>query len=346
MSSDKGGARETQPAIKPVGAATPETPAARKSAEKKTRKTIVLGLMVLVLAAGITFGVKEIVFYQHHAETDDAQVEGHIDPVLPKISGYVTEVLVQDNQKVQAGQLLLKIDARDLQAKADTARGAFENARAKTAAAAANVSQARTQSLKAAADVARYAPLRAKEEISQQQYDAAKATADSAADAVTAARMTVSAAEAEAAQKKADLAYADLQVSYASVTAPASGTVSKKSIEVGQYVQAGQPLLAIVEDNETWVVANFKETQLKKMRVGQSVVIEVDAYPKAVFHGKVESFAAATGAKFALLPPDNATGNFTKVVQRVPVKIVFTDPPDPARPLRAGMSVNAIVRVQ
>jgi membrane fusion protein (multidrug efflux system) len=346
MSSDKGGAREPQPAIKPVEAAAPETPVARRSAERNTRKRVALGLVVLAVAAGVAFGVKEIVFYQHHAETDDAQVEGHIDPVLPKISGYVTEVLVQDNQKVQAGQLLLKIDARDLQAKADTARGAFENARAKAAAAAANVSQARTQSLKAAADVARYAPLRAKEEISQQQYDAAKATADSAADAVTAARMNVSAAEAEAAQKKADLAYAELQLSYASVAAPASGTVSKKSVEVGQYVQAGQPLLAIVEDAETWVVANFKETQLKKMRVGQPVTIEVDAYPKAVFHGKVESFAAATGAKFALLPPDNATGNFTKVVQRVPVKIVFTDPPDPARPLRAGMSVNAIVRVQ
>jgi membrane fusion protein (multidrug efflux system) len=346
MSGDKGGAREPQPAIKPVEAAAPETPVARKSAGRKTRKRVVLGLVVLAVAAGVAFGVKEIVFYQHHAETDDAQVEGHIDPVLPKISGFVTEVLVRDNQKVEAGQLLLKIDARDFQAKADTARAAFDNARAKTAAAAANVSQARTQSLKAAADVARYAPLRAKEEISQQQYDAAKAAADSAADAVTAARMNVSAAEAEAAQKKADLAYAELQLSYASVAAPASGTISKKSVEVGQYVQAGQPLLAIVEDAETWVVANFKETQLKKMRVGQPVAIEVDAYPKAVFHGKVESFAAATGAKFALLPPDNATGNFTKVVQRVPVKIVFTDPPDPARPLRAGMSVNAIVRVQ
>ncbi len=345
MSSDKGGARESQPAIKPVGAAAPETPVERRSAEKKTRKRVLLLLVVLAVAAGLSFGVKEVVFYRHHAETDDAQVEGHIDPVLPKISGYVTRVLVVDNQKVEAGQLLLTIDARDLMAKADTARAAFENAQAKAAVARANVSLARTQNRKAAADLARYAPLRAKEEISQQQYDAAKAAADSASAAVTAARQSVSAAEAEAAQKKADLAFAELQLSYASVVAPASGTVSKKSVEVGQYVQAGQPLLAIVEDAETWVVANFKETQLKKMRVGQPVAIEVDAYPKAVFHGKVESFAAATGAKFALLPPDNATGNFTKVVQRVPVKIVFTDPPDPARPMRAGMSVTAIVRL-
>ena len=155
----------------------------------------------------------------------------------------------------------------------------------------------------------------------------------------------VSAAEAEVGQKKADLEFAELQLSYASVLAPSSGTVSKKSVEVGEFVQAGQPLLAIVEDTDAWVVANFKETQLKKMRVGQSVDIEVDAYPKVIFHGRVESISAATGAKFALLPPDNATGNFTKVVQRVPVKIVLADRPDPLRPLRAGMSVNAIVKL-
>jgi membrane fusion protein (multidrug efflux system) len=111
-------------------------------------------------------------------------------------------------------------------------------------------------------------------------------------------------------------------------------------------VQVGQPLFAVVADEQPWVVANFKETQLKKMRVGQPALIEVDAYPKVEFHGRVDSFSPATGAKFALLPPDNATGNFTKVVQRVPVKIVFTDKPDPSRPLRAGMSVNAIVTTE
>ncbi len=346
--------RETsQPALKPVepekkeaprvvGADGEKVPAAgRKGGGRK------IGLLLLVMAvlAGVGFGVKEVVFYRHHAETDDAQVEGHIDPVLPKVSGFVTQVLIRDNQKVEKGQLLLKIDTGDLQAKAETARAALENARAKVAVARANVSSARTQSVKAAADFARYAALRKKEEVSQQQYDAIRAAADSAAEAVTAAEQGVGAAQAEAGQKKADLDFAQLQLSYAEVLAPASGTVSKKNVEVGQFVQAGQPLLAIVEDVESWVVANFKETQLKKMRVGQPVEIEIDAYPKAIFHGKVESFSAATGAKFALLPPDNATGNFTKVVQRVPVKIVFTDPPDPARPLRAGMSVNAIVKL-
>ena len=309
------------------------------------RRTIFLSIGALLVIAGIAFGVKEITFYRHHAETDDAQIEGHIDPVLPKVSGYVTEVLVNDNQKVSSGQVIVKIDPRDLQAKVDTARAALENSRAKVAVAQANVSSARTENIRAESDLGRYRTLRQKEEVSQQQYDAAKAAADSTAAAVSATERGVTAARADVSQKKADLDYALLQLSYATVPAPASGLVSKKNVEVGQYVQAGQPLLAIVEDAETWVVANFKETQLKKMRVGQPVEIEVDAYPKKIFPGRVESLAAATGAKFALLPPDNATGNFTKVVQRVPVKIVFTEPPDPTRPLRAGMSVNAIVKL-
>jgi membrane fusion protein, multidrug efflux system len=304
-----------------------------------------IAAVALAILAGAAFGIKEIVFYKHHAETDDAYVEQHIDPVLPRVSGFVSEVLVDDNQKVEKGQLLLKIDSRDLQAKVDAARAALENARAKIAVARANVTQASAESGKSAADLERYAALRRKEEISQQQYDAAATAARTGSAAVAAEKKSVTAAEAEAAQKKGDLDFAQLQVSYAEVLAPSTGLVSKKSVEVGQYVQAGQPLLAIVEDRDVWVVANFKETQLKKMRVGQEVEMTVDAYPKTVFRGRVESFAAATGAKFALLPPDNATGNFTKVVQRVPVKIVLADRADPEHPLRAGMSVNAIVKL-
>jgi membrane fusion protein (multidrug efflux system) len=341
------------PVLKPVEPEKKETPRVvgsdgeqvKAPARKGFGRIIGIGLLVLAVLGGIAFGVKEIVFYKHHAETDDAQVEGHIDPVLPKVAGYVTEILVDDNQRVQGGQLLLKIDSRDLQSRAATARGALENARAKSAVARANVVTARTQSNQNASDLARFAALRQKEEISQQQYDAAKSAAEASSASHTASERAVVAADAEIEQKRADLAYAELQLSYAQITAPASGVISKKNVEVGQYVQAGQPLLAIVEDARPWVVANFKETQLKKMRVGQRVEIEVDAYPKVIFHGQVESIAAATGAKFALLPPDNATGNFTKVVQRVPVKIVLTDPPDPARPMRAGMSVNAVVKL-
>jgi membrane fusion protein (multidrug efflux system) len=300
-------------------------------------------IAAVVLAAGVVYGVRTISFYRHHAETDDAQIEGHIDPVLPRVTGYVTEVDVDDNQRVAKGDVLLRIDTRDLQAKVETAEGALGTARAQVAVARANAAAAETARARTATDLARYSALRAKQEISQQQYDVARGAADTAAAQRSAALQAVAAAQAQVAQKQADLDLARLQLSYATVAAPSSGIVSKKNVEVGELVQAGQPLMAIVQDASVWVVANYKETQLRRMRVGQPVTFEVDAYPNHVFHGRVDSFAAATGAKFSLLPPDNATGNFTKVVQRIPVKIVPTDPPDARFPLRAGMSVTTIV---
>jgi membrane fusion protein (multidrug efflux system) len=192
-------------------------------------------------------------------------------------------------------------------------------------------------------DLARYTPLRQKGELSQQQYDAARSAAQAAEAQLQAARGQVEAAAAGVAQAAAQLDAARLQLSYATITAPASGVVSRKSVETGQLVQPGQPLMALVESPDFWVVANFKETQLKRVRVGQEANFEVDAYPGLELRGRVESIAAATGAKFALLPPDNATGNFTKIVQRVPVKFTLTSPPDTTRPLRAGMSVKAVV---
>ncbi len=334
--------RPLRPAEEP-----PKKPEAPPAAVKRSGASRWILLTVLAAAAigGIVFGVRTVTFYRHHVETDDAQVEAHIAPVLPKVSGYVTEVAVRDNERVAAGQVLVRIDERDLRSRVDTAKATLENARAAVAVAQANAAARRTQSEKAAVDLVRYARLRQKEEVSQQQYDAAKATAEAEAAQAEAGQRGIEAARAQVAQKKADLEYAELQLSYTTVAAPAAGVVSRKNVEVGQYVQAGQPLLAIVSEGEPWVVANFKETQLKKMRVGQPVEIKVDAYPKVIFRGKVESFGAATGAKFALLPPDNATGNFTKVVQRVPVKIVLTEPPSSDHPLRPGMSVTSIVSV-
>ena len=215
------------------------------------------------------------------------------------------------------------------------------------AVAKSEVQAAETTRAKTAADLARYATLRQKEEVSQQQYDAARAAADAAVAQVEAEQGQVSAAAAKVLQKQADLELARLQESYVTVTAPADGVVSRKNVEVGQYVQAGQPLLAIVSDAQPWVVANFKETQLKKMRVGQTVDDRGRRLPEASLRGPRRSRSPPRpGAKFSLLPPDNATGNFTKVVQRVPVKIVLDEPEDPAHPLRAGMSVTAIVDVR
>jgi len=368
-------------------AEAPEPEPAPEPKKRGTRRIVVLTILALLVIAGGIFGFRTFVFYSHHATTDDAQVDGHIDPVLARVPGYVTEVLVQDNQPVKAGDVLVRIDPRDLQAKVDQEQAALINAqaavsvaqanvantraaqassRAKAASSQADVSAARTRQEQTAADLARYKTLADKEEISRQQYDAARAAADSARASAEAARSTaeasrstadaaaaqieaaqrqVAAAQASVAQHQATLEAAKLQISYAVVTAPVSGIVSKKAVEVGQFVQAGQPLLAIVQGTDTWVSANFKETQLAKMHPGQTAEIEVDAYPGHTFHGRVESLAAATGARFSLLPPDNATGNFTKVVQRVPVKIVFTDPSDPNRPLRVGMNVSVVVNL-
>lgn len=350
------------------------------------RRTLVLrSLAVLGLLAAAAWGVRTIRFLSTHAVTDDAQVEAHIAPVLPKVTGYVTEVLVADNEKVTAGQPLVRIDPRELTTKVDTAKAAVENAKASVdvaraaadgarsavsvakaaaAAARAQVALSRVALRKAADDVARLTPLKDREEISAQQYESAVAARDAAAAQLGAATAQAEAAEAQVAtarrqaatadrqvaaaatqvdQKKASLDESDLQLSWVTVAAPTNGVVSRKNVEVGQLVQAGQPLLAVVNDAEPWVVANFKETQVGKMRPGQPVEIEVDAYPGRIFRGHVDSVSGATGAKFALLPPDNATGNFVKVVQRVPVKIVLDGPADPAHPLRAGMSLNATV---
>jgi len=378
-------AAQAAPAEAPAPAAPePAAPAAKKGG---ARRIVILSILAILLVVGGIWGFRTVVFYSHHATTDDAQLDGNINPILPRVSGYVTEVHVADNQQVKAGDLLVKIDPSDLQAKLDqeqasllnaeaavsVAQAAVANARAlascstaKVASNQADVVAAKSRARQAAADLARYQALIAKEEISQQQYDAAKAAAESAsanADAasattessratvqsagaqIEAATRQVTAAQAQVAQHRAALEAARLQLSYVVIKAPVAGIVSKKNVEVGQFVQAGQPLLAIVQGSDTWVSANFKETQLAKMHPGQTAEIEVDAYPGKTFKGKVESLAAATGARFSLLPPDNATGNLTKVVQRIPVKIVFTEPADPRHPLRVGMNVNVTVNL-
>ena len=325
---------------------TGPTPVPELKAKKGgVRKIVILSMLAILVIAGAILGSRTVVFYEHHETTDDAQIDGHINPILPRVSGYVEEVLVQENQTVKAGDRLVKIDTKDLQAKMDQNQAALANARASVAVNRANVVAARTRREKDASDVQRYKALRDKEEISRQQYDATVAAAEASAAQVDAAQEQVAAAEAQVKQRQADIESARLQLSYTVLTAPASGIVAKKSIEVGQMVQAGQPLLAIVDGQDMWVPANFKETQLAKMRVGQPVEVEVDAYPDKKFHARIESLSAATGARFSLLPPDNATGNFTKVVQRVPVKIVFSDPPDPQHPLRVGLNVSVVVNV-
>ncbi|QKG53854.1 HlyD family secretion protein [Hymenobacter sp. BRD67] len=341
--------------------------------EPKKRNPLALIILAVVLLVGGYFGWTRYQFAKAHESTDDAQVEGDVYPILPRVAGPVLKVFVDDNQTVKKGDTLVTIDKSDYQQRVNAAQAALlaaqaqvTAARAGVATAQANVRTAQTtigvseaNLSKLQKDLQRSTKLRNEDIIPQSDYDAVQANLKSttaqrstATDQVSVARQQVAAAQQQIAvaqavvkQRQADLDNARLQLSYTTLVAPGNGIVSKKSVQPGQVVSPGQQLLGIVSSNKTWVIANFKETQMEEMKVGQPVKLEIDAYPHEEFQGHVESLSAATGARFALLPPDNASGNFVKVTQRIPVKIVL-DHEDPQHPLRAGMSVNAIVAVK
>ena len=400
----------------------------------RSRVFIILAIAVLVLVA-IAFGAWT--HFSGRESTDDAQVDGHINPVNAKIGGIVKAVHIKENQTVKAGDVLVEIDTRDYEiamarAAADLADAQAQHAVANTSVpvtstqagakmsasqasiihaqgvvesaqrdvdaakarlnlAKARVAEAQANYTKAARDVERLKPLTAKDEIPRQQYDSAVAAADAAKAALDSAeagvheaessiasyeaklmqaRGTFGQAEAEAQaantgpqevaasrarvqvaaaridQAKAAVAQARLNLEYATVRAPVNGIVSRKNVEAGQVVQPGQPLLAVVPLDEVWITANFKETQLDKMKTGQPATVSVDAYGSSKFTGHVESIAAATGARFSLLPPENASGNYVKVVQRIPIRIALDQNADPDHVLRPGMSVVATVKTE
>ena len=396
----------------------PGRPPARRS---KTRMRILfaaLAVIILVIA---------VLLYRHFAaweSTDDAQIDGYIYPVSSRVSGYVTRVVVDDNQYVEAGTVLAQLDPKDYDVAVANAKATLANDQASAVAlkinvpitsvnttsqlssaqadiddvtagllaaergfdaAQASLRQAEANDLKARDDVNRYKPLAVKDEIPQQQYtqavdsqkataaavEAARASAAGAEQAVTQARARLAqsqaqlqyaetkpqqisvqrsraqAAEAEAEKSAADLQQAQLNLQYTTIVAPVSGIVGQRSVQPGQNVSQGQQLMTIIplDSQNIWVTANFKETQLKYMRAGQPVKISVDTYGRT-YNGHVLNIAGATGARYSLLPPENATGNYVKVVQRIPVKIVFEKGQDPQHLLRPGMSVEPDVKVR
>ena len=356
---------------------TDENPAEVAETRPKRRRIPVIIVGVLALALGV-WGLNRYLFSRHHVSTDNAQVDGHITLIAPRIAAFVTRILVDDNQHVQAGDTLVMLDDRDLKVKLQQAEADLRQAeaavgsrgragqtqaelqatRSEAASAQASVRAAEADYHKAAADVERYRKLVAQKIVSAQQFDAAEAAEARAAAKLEAARRQAAAAGSQvsasgAAVRSADahLAAAEaaventkLQLSYAYITAPVSGTVARRNAEVGALVQVGQTLMSIVPDENVWVTANLKETQLTHVRVGDRATFTVDAYPGREFEGRVESLSPATGARFALLPPDNATGNFTKVVQRVPVRIAVDQPSGTPVPLRPGMSVDVTIK--
>ena len=413
----------------------------------------------LLLALGCVIGLATLSYGGHvwynaftYASTDDAYVEGTISPVSAKVAGHIVELLVQDNQAVKQGDLLLRVDPRDFQARREQARAAVATAEANLRAARSEVpltregtraqidqaraalqaavvgvrsaesaveeSRARLEARRSATDAMRADVAGAKStqrqaarelersrsllqsdlvarrdfDVAESAYETAGSTVqalerrvtqtereiqqaeaelgarihavDQARQRVAEARATLalaesqthqvaikdaeaSRAEARLREMQADLAYAELQLEHTEVRSALDGVVSKRSVELGQVVQMGQPLLAIVPLQDVWVVANFKETQLKRIKPGMKAVVEVDGYPDKAYTGVIDSMSAGTGARFSLLPPENATGNWVKVVQRVPVRI-HLDGKGVGNPhtLRAGMSVVVTIRVR
>lgn len=360
--------------------------ASEQEAPKKKSKAFVIVLLTLVVVGG-TFGISKYIHAQHHEETDDAQIDASISPVIPRISGYVTEVYVKDNQKVKAGDTLIVLDNRNevikvkqMEAALTIAENNLHVAHANTEVAKANIASYEANTItvdaqieaakvtlrRATQDYERYVNLIAAHSVTQQQFELAEAAKQgaerqlavligqkNAANRQTSAASSqsnavgqqVGVANATIEQKRADVENARLELSYTYIIAPSDGVVSKVNASVGQLLQAGQLLFTVVANSAPWVVANFKETQFSRIRSGQKVVVHIDAFPGHDFEGKVASLSPATGAKFALLPPDNASGNFVKTVQRLPVKIEFTTSDQFLKDIRAGMNVDVDVHL-
>jgi membrane fusion protein, multidrug efflux system len=413
---------ETQPdraeaGNKPLPATEREFRRPARTASPGFRIALIIGVVVLLVVGFFVYR-----YVTSYEDTDDAEVDGYINPISARITGHVTKLAVQDNQYVQPGTLLVELDGTDYQVAYERARADFEDAQAAAAAAGVNVpitsvnttsqvsfseadvssaragisaarqqfesakaqlAQAEANDVKAQNDLGRYRQLVDKQEISQQQYDQAVAAArasaasvDSARDLADAAQSQVTqaqgklvqaeanysqaqtaprqmqisrsraaSAEAQVLQKKAALDQAQLNLQYTKITSPVAGIVSDRTVEVGENVAPGQELMKVIPLNDVWITANYKETQLRYMKVGQPVTIEVDAYGRK-YNGKVNSIAGASGARFSLLPPENATGNYVKVVQRIPVKIVLDPGENKDQMLRPGMSVEPKVWIR
>ncbi|MGD0049747.1 MAG: HlyD family secretion protein [Bryobacteraceae bacterium] len=411
--------------------AMPETEE-RPAVAEPQKKSPVAFVVVLLLMVAVGVGLWAYYHYRDRVSTDDAEVDGHVSAIAPKISGIVVDVLVKDNQPVKAGDVLVRIDPRDYQARVDQAKAALAEQESKLRAAQvgvpwtdlttesgqtsasagvgdaqaelerarlayeeassselayaeANVRARQASNDRAQADLARMKPLVDKAEISQQQYDAYVAAAKVADSELKAAQEKLASAGKEAGIKKASLAAADtrvaqanaqlsasvanrkqvairtadvgtaqatsaaaratleaaeLQLSYTTITAAIDGVVTRKSVEIGQMLQPGQGIMTLIPLSDTWVTANFKETQLANVHAGQRAEIHVDMYG-ATIGGHVDSIAGATGASMSLLPPENATGNFVKVVQRIPVKILVDQHEGVV--LRPGMNVDVTI---
>ena len=335
------------------------------------RQRLFLGIGGVFLLAGLAYAILWFTHYRHIQTTDNAYVQSDISVISPKVSGYLASVSVTDNAYVRKGDLLARIDPRDLEiardqtlAKLQTQRAAIATfseqiaaAEAQADSARANIASAEAQASRARADYARYAALARSEFASRQKLEAAhadtqssdarlhamKASLNSALAQVAVLRAQKSEQEERLKQFEADLVQAEQNLSYTEIRAPIDGVVGNRHMDVGQLVQPGAHLASLVALPHVYIEANFKETQIENIRIGQTARIVSDAYPGVTIEGRVESFSPASGQIFSLLPAENATGNFTKIVQRVPVRIAIADDNALRGLLRPGLSVTVSI---
>ena len=354
----------------PKASATPEKIAVPPPPRKKNSKKIIGGIVALVII--VLAAIYYFIFIAPYEDTDDAFIDGYTTLISPRVSGPVVQLLVTDNQEVKAGDLLLEIDPNDYDASLSLARADLAAAQSQLDSSKAQVSvneskviqaqsavvAAEAENERAAADLKRYQTVESRA-VSKTDYDLAQATARSDAANLDAANSAVQAAQAQVTLSQADvetasasvqqaqarLRQAELNLSYTKITAPFDGRITGRTVQLGNYISPGQALFALVP-RYVWVTANFKETQLTDMRPGDSVEVHIDAYPQHNFKAKVDSLQDGSGARFSLLPPENAVGNYVKVVQRVPVKIVFDEDLPTNLDIAPGMSVEPKVRVK
>ncbi len=323
---------------------------AASNGEKKKKAFLIVGIVV---AVGLVAGYFYTSYSRTHISTDDAFIEGNIHIIAAKINGTIREITVQDNQAVKKGDLLVVIDPADYDVRRREASSALGVERAKVAeidtriaAAKANIDVQRANLKLAELEKTRMENLFKEEVVPKDRFDKAETAYEVAVAQVTAAEEQLRQAESQRVtqsssirQKEAAARIAQLNYEYTKIYAPVDGYITKKAVQEGNQVQAGQPLMAVVALDDLWVVANYKETELERIRPGQAVKIKVDTYPDRAFKGTVDSIMAGTGVTFSLFPAENATGNYVKVVQRIPVKIRFAEGTDKDHVLRVGMSV-------
>ena len=342
--------------------------------EKKKKSTLRYVIITVVVIVAAIFAWTKISYAIAHENTDDAQVETQISPVLPRVSGYVKTIAVKDYDSIKAGQLLVEIDDADLQTQLLQMQADYESAQADILNAEAalknatiglntnrgtiNLSSIKVQ--QAQEDYERNQNLYADQAITKKQLDDSKFNLEQAKQASSNNQSELSTAQSHIAVLQAGLQKAkaglatkaaaiqqeQLKISYTKIYAPQSGKLGKLNISAGQFVQAGSPLFSIVNDTTYWIIANFKETQIRKFYPGMPVEISLDAYPDSTLQGSIASLSEATGARFSLLPPDNSSGNFIKVTQRVPVKININNVSEYQNILRAGLSAYINIKIK